>query len=178
MAKQMSLQHGNHILVFDNFFNNPDVMQQLKSWGISAVGTVRKNRVGLPKKMAITLDRGSFDYRQSSTGLFYVKWMDTKAVHFLSNYHGYEWCTVDRTQKNGTKLAVSALSVVQDYNRNMGGVDKADMLRSLYELDRKSNKFWHRYVSLVFYIDNIYIVSFINCIYFISVFSLPCSKWP
>ena len=50
VAKQMSLQHGNHILVFDNFFNNPDVMQQLKSWGISAVGTVRKNRVGLPKK--------------------------------------------------------------------------------------------------------------------------------
>jgi len=34
--------------------------------------------------------------------------------------------------------------VVADYNKDMGGVDKADMLRSIYDLDRKSRKWWHR----------------------------------
>jgi len=30
--------------------------------------------------------------------------------------------------------------VVADYNKEIGGVDKADMHRSIYDLDRKSRK--------------------------------------
>jgi hypothetical protein len=33
---------------------------------------------------------------------------------------------------------------VKDYNENMGFVDKADMLKALYEVNRKSRKWWHR----------------------------------
>jgi hypothetical protein len=33
---------------------------------------------------------------------------------------------------------------VKDYNENMGSVDKADMLKALYEVNRKSRKWWHR----------------------------------
>ena len=35
-------------------------------------------------------------------------------------------------------------TAVADYNKNMGGVDKADMLRTLYAVNRKSVKWWHR----------------------------------
>lgn len=55
---------------------------------------------------------------------------------YLSNYHGNEECTVKRTLKEGKRIYVNALTVVQDYNEHMGGVDKVDMLRSLYEIDR------------------------------------------
>nr|CAH7735824.1 unnamed protein product [Callosobruchus chinensis]CAH7754795.1 unnamed protein product [Callosobruchus chinensis] len=34
--------------------------------------------------------------------------------------------------------------MVKDYNCHMGYVDKFDMLKSLYEVDRKSHKWWHR----------------------------------
>ena len=34
--------------------------------------------------------------------------------------------------------------MLKDYNTHMGYVDKADMLKSLYEIDRKSKKWWHR----------------------------------
>jgi len=40
--------------------------------------------------------------------------------------------------------------VVADYNKEMGGVDKADMLRSIYDLDRKSRKWWHRLFFAMF----------------------------
>ena len=33
---------------------------------------------------------------------------------------------------------------MKDYNKHMGYVDKADMLKSFYEIDRKCRKWWHR----------------------------------
>jgi len=33
---------------------------------------------------------------------------------------------------------------VKEYNENMGGVDKADMLCAVHRLDRRSKKWWHR----------------------------------
>ncbi|KAK3758964.1 hypothetical protein RRG08_005590 [Elysia crispata] len=41
-------------------------------------------------------------------------------------------------------MEVSCPMAIKDYNCNMGGVDKADMLCSLYGMDRKSRKWWHR----------------------------------
>jgi len=38
-------------------------------------------------------------------------------------------------QRDGSQLEVSAPVVVADYNKEMEGVDKADMLRSIYDLD-------------------------------------------
>ena len=32
--------------------------------------------------------RGDCDIMVSDTGLVFVKWLDTKLVHFLSTYHG------------------------------------------------------------------------------------------
>ena len=65
-------------------------------------------------------------------------WRDNKCVHFSSNFHVTEEVAVSRTQKDGSKIEITAPLVVQDYNNQMGGVDKADMLRSIYDLDWKS----------------------------------------
>jgi hypothetical protein len=144
-----NLKNSNHIVVMDNYFSSPALFDLLKKKGIYAMGTVRPNREGLPRKL---LDmkkskRGQYEHRLSDTGLFYLQWKDSKVVNFLSNYHGNDVVNVNRTIKNGSKVQVPALSVVADYNKYMGGVDKSDMLRSLYEFDRKTRRFWIRLVS-------------------------------
>lgn len=144
-AQELALDGDNHILAFDNYFSSPALLEYLLDRNIFAISTVRANRVGLPKDLPVKMARGELDYRVSSTDLLFVKWFDNRPVHFLSNFHGNDTCFVERTKHDGSKVQVPALSLVADYNRLMGGVDKADMLRALYELDRKSKKFWHRY---------------------------------
>jgi len=72
------------------------------------------------------------------------KWSDSRIVHLASNFHGTEVDTVLCTQNNGSKLTVTCPAVIKDYNKYMGGVDKADQLRALYCVNRKSHKWWHR----------------------------------
>jgi hypothetical protein len=67
--------------------------------------------------------------------------MDKKGILFLSNYHNPEEVhSVDRRQRYGTLEAIPCPSVVKSYNIHMGYVDRFDMLKSCYEIDRKTHK--------------------------------------
>ena len=113
--------------------------------GILACGTIRPTRKDFPSlAQDKTLKRGDYDYRSTPTGITAYKWIDSKPVHFISNYHGVTATTVNRREKDGKKAIVSCPNVVKDYNNYMGGVDKHDQLRQVYGLDRKSVKWWHR----------------------------------
>ena len=76
---------------------------------------------------------------------------DSKPVHLIPNYHKIETATVQRKQKDGAKLTITCPQVVIDYNQNMGVVDKHDILRQLYEIDRKSMK-WRLLLPLAAYL--------------------------
>jgi hypothetical protein len=52
--------------------------------------------------------------------------------------------SVGRRNKDGSREEITCPKLVKDYNENMGLVDKADMLKALYEVNRKSRKWWHR----------------------------------
>ena len=140
------LKNKNHQVFCDNYFSSVPLMEYLKDNGIMACGTIRSDRKGLPKGMKADKDlgRGEHDFRISDTGIGYYKWMDNKAVHMVSNFHGSEVSFVYRTQKDGSKKEFSCPTVVKNYNQDMGGVDKADMLCSIHGLGRKSKKWWHR----------------------------------
>lgn len=76
-----------------------------------------------------------------------MKWMDSKSVRFISNFHSpTDLQFVGRTQKDGSKLQIPSLQLIKDYNKHMGYVDKTDMYISLYRVNRKSRKWWHRLV--------------------------------
>lgn len=114
---------------------------------IYACGTARKGRKNTPIdiKEDNQLARGESDWRISKDGTVFIKWKDRKGVLFLSNHHNPEDIdTVSRKKKDGTSEEITCPKLVKDYNANMGFVDKMDMLKSIYEVDRKSKKWWHR----------------------------------
>lgn len=138
--------HG-HYLYFDNFFNSVDLQRYLQNNFIYACGTARKGRKDTPEdiKEDKDMERGQSDFRVSKDGLVYLKWKDRKGVLFISNHDDpINVATVSRRNKHGTLEEIPCPKLVKDYNANMGFVDKMDMLKSIYEVDRKSKKWWHR----------------------------------
>ena len=103
-----------------------------------AVSTVIK-RIS-PLAADKTLNRGDFDYRCTSNTSTVFKSIDLKAVYFISNYHAVQMNSVQRKEKDGSKITVSCLNVVKDHNKIMGRVDKHDMLHPQYGVNRKSLK--------------------------------------
>ena len=53
-----------------------------------------------------------------------------------------EHTAILRKQRDSSRLEFPWPTVVKGYNSYMGGVDKADMLSSIYGVGRKSNKWW------------------------------------
>ncbi|XP_044755093.1 piggyBac transposable element-derived protein 4-like [Coccinella septempunctata] len=136
-----------HKVYFDNYFTSMNLMNDLKNSKIHGCGIVRKDRKGLPKdlKRDKEMNRGDADWRITKTGIVSMKTMDKRGIYFLSNFHDPEKAnSVQRKMKDGTIIEVSCPDLVRDYNENMGHVDKADMLKSLYEIDRKSKRWWLR----------------------------------
>ena len=136
----------NHHVYFDNYFSSVPLVEYLKTENIFACGTIRSNRKYLPSNLTTdkVMNRGDFDYRVSSQEIVYFKWKDNKPVHIISNFHKTEKTKLLRRQRDGSRVEFPCPTAVKDYNAYMGGVDKADMLCSIYGLSRKSKKWWHR----------------------------------
>jgi len=153
-----------HKVFFDNYFNSVDLQVSLYAKKIYASGTVNLTRIKLPKDLPTDkeMDRGDFAWRNHSTSnLSFVKWKDNRTVTFLSNFENPETSeTVDRKNKDGTISQINCPSIVKNYNKNMGFVDKLDHLKKLYEVDRQSQKWWHR---IFFYFLDVALVNSYIC---------------
>ena len=79
--------------------------------------------------------------------------VDNKCVHLLSSCNdGHATANVFRRVKGrAEKIAVQCSTVVQSYNKKMGGVDKHDRFKVAYEIDRRSqSRFYLRIVFDMF----------------------------
>lgn len=141
-----SITGMNCMVYLNDYFSSVPLMEDLKANGILACGSIQQKRSHLPKMKGDKelKKRGDFDFKISNTGIVVFKWQDSKPVNVISNFHGSDATTVTRTQKDGTKQDVPCPIAVADYYENMGCVGKADMLRILYAVDRKSAEWWHR----------------------------------
>jgi hypothetical protein len=91
------------------------------------------------------LQRGEFDWAVSNDGLICLKWKDKRCVSILTSHpDAVDAIEIERKEKDGTKKKINCPKAISTYNKNMGFVDKFDQLKSLYEVDRKSKKWWHR----------------------------------
>lgn len=155
MAFAQKLKPGS-VVVVDNFFTSCSLLKSLQTKGIYACGTVRSTSKGLPRFMKkstknskknnkkVSMKRGEFQFK-SKNGIAAVQWMDKKPVNFLSSAHTPRTTTtVQRRLQDGKRVSVHCPSVVADYNKYMGGVDRFDQYRERYETGRKSVKWWFR----------------------------------
>ena len=72
---------------------------------------------------------GDFRFRRDGN-LLLVRYKDKKEIYFLSLIHGIK---IERVPKRGREeTAASKLSLVNDYNKFMGGVDRNDALIGNY----------------------------------------------
>lgn len=141
-----SLVGKNHKLFFDNYFNSVELQRKLLANKIYSCGTIRKGRKHFPElKTDKSMKRGEADWRVSKDGIVALKWMDRRSVLLVGNYHDPSIMeTTSRKKKNGSAEDIPCPRMIRDYNTHMGYVDRFDMMKSLYEVDRKSHKWWHR----------------------------------
>lgn len=139
-----------HVVAFDRFFTSLALLDKLHENGVNAVGTIQPSRVDQPvmAKNESNLRPDEFAAKFGGEpgtvrkGIFI--WRDTKAFRVASNYHGSDIVEVERKQRDGSFKIKSCPKAIADYVDNMGGVDTANQLRSYYERDRRSKKWWHR----------------------------------
>ena len=69
-----------------------------------------------------------------------TKWMDSRSVILLSNYHNSSvFQEINRRVKGSKeKVKVSCPAVIREYNTYMGGVDLCDQMKVSDQADRRS----------------------------------------
>lgn len=132
------LENHNHKVYFDNFFTSFKLVNELKNKNIFALGTIKQNR--LPKSLVLKgnkemTSRGDYDYKtDQKTNITIVKWQDNSIVQLISSFSGIEPVSkINRYDKKlKTVIQIDYPNIVKLYNKHMGGVDKMDMLLTLY----------------------------------------------
>ncbi|GFT13178.1 probable ATP-dependent RNA helicase DHX34 [Nephila pilipes] len=147
MTLTSSLYGKNHRVYMNNFFTSYELFRFLETKNVFCCGEVNLNQKDLPKNLKDdkNLNRGDFDWAISSDGLTCLKWKDKSCVSILSSLgDSVEIAQVQRRQRNGDKIQLICPKAVKDYYKNMGFVAYFNQMKCLYQIDRKSMKWWHR----------------------------------
>lgn len=127
-------------ICIDRFFTSVNLMKTLP---YACAGTIMSNRKYLPP-LTGKLARGKSMAQVSDDGVIAIKWQDTKEVTLVSNCHENNISSVERRLKDGSKKTFDCPEAIQFYNQHMAGVDLSDQFAVLYDINRKSNKWWKR----------------------------------
>ena len=118
--------------------------QSCCSCGIRACGTVRSNRSGFPRELRNVkawekcANRGDSRYHRDGD-ILTIQWKDNKLVSIMSTFHSASTCERRSKDRNGQFVR---LTIPQEYNASMRGVDRSDQLINKYKSLRKTNKWW------------------------------------
>ena len=125
------LNNYRHIF-FDNFFTSTRLLDHLFAQNTYACGTVRSNRKDLPPCAKHKLRFGEMARAQRGQ-LVFTKWHDKRDVAFLStNVSPDEPSRPVPRIHNRQNVNIEKPRVSDVYTAHMGGVDRADQLRSFY----------------------------------------------
>jgi hypothetical protein len=155
------LKGANHKVFFDNYFTNYELLKSLKENEIYACGTVNTNCKVFPKFPNVTkMTCGQHEWFCSNDRVSVVAWKDNKPVLVATNFIDPEPVTrVNRKSKDGTIQQIAYPELINIYNMNVNCVDHFDELKSLYEINRKSKKWWH--CIFFFFLDAMVVNAFI-----------------
>ncbi|KAJ8969806.1 hypothetical protein NQ314_001563 [Rhamnusium bicolor] len=129
------LLDDGRLVITDNYHTSIDLAKYLYERKINLLGTIRKNRIGLPKHLInYKLQKGQVVSKQNDY-ITIIKWKDQRDVYILSTCHDDKMEVCGKKRNGDDKLKPSA--VVQ-YNMDKQGVDISDQLSSYYTSLRKS----------------------------------------
>lgn len=134
----------------DNFFTSFDLLNALSARSIRIVGTIRSNRIDkscpiISNEEMKKKPRGSFDYRSDNIHkISVVKWNDNNIVSLATNFDRVEPTkSVSRfSHAQKRKINVQQPMVISNYNKHMGGIDRADQNISLYRVSIRGKKWY------------------------------------
>lgn len=152
-------------IYMDNYFTTIPLFQHLRDHGIGAAGTTRAKRHDFPPAFAIGKEITSrlLEWNHLSgivvNGVCAALWQDNNTVLFLTTIHDLRQLSYSKRKKpKKTSTNASAArkpfatdenekllpipTLVNDYNKYMGGVDIADQLRSNYPSHQSSRRNW------------------------------------
>jgi len=128
-----------YCLYLNNWYTSPKLVDTLCTRKTGVVGTMRTNRKGFPDFVKrARLKKGetvaAFHKKQ-----MIMKWKDKRDVVLVSTFH-------DDSMENVTirQGVIQKPSVVFDYNKNMGGVDRNDGQLQSYKLARERLKKYYQ----------------------------------
>lgn len=136
-----NLYGKGHMVFMDNFFTSVKLLMDLAAQRTFATGTVRSDRIGLPKVLSdkqawSKKPQGSIGWRMHVNGkISCVTWVDRKPVLLLSTHASpisidpSNQDRVPRRNQRGQKIDVPTSPVHLAYTKWMRGVDVSDQLR-------------------------------------------------
>ena len=127
--KLMSYLYGKgYHLYVDNWYIDEKLFRHLEDNGTAACGTAMGHRLTVPKSMREeSLNKGEYIYHRDDNMLM-IRLRDKKEIYFLSTIHNT--AVSNTNKKNNDGEIVSKVTLVQDYNKNVVGVDRNDALIS------------------------------------------------
>ncbi|XP_068115852.1 piggyBac transposable element-derived protein 4-like [Hyperolius riggenbachi] len=135
------LNKGYHLYI-DNFYVSVPLFKFLYAAQTVACGTARPNRQGLPPEVVNKkLKKGEVCSLRSNE-LLALKFREKRDVLMLTTIHN-EATTTALSRREEIQKPVA----IVEYTKNMGGVDLADKMLALYQMQRK-RKAWYKKVAM------------------------------
>jgi hypothetical protein len=136
------LEGNKYHIYFEDFISLVNLMEKMKNNELYCCGIVCANRKGLPKlKAEKELRQSDSDYAARSDGIHCLRWKDKRCIQLHSTIcKGGEVTQISGKDKDGSVTQVTCPNLVAEYNKFMGCMNKADMFKSLYAIDRKKRK--------------------------------------
>nr|XP_034194964.1 piggyBac transposable element-derived protein 4-like [Osmia lignaria] len=134
---------GYHIFN-DRYFTSIPLADALLKMKCNLTGTIQTNRKFIPReiKNPQIAKNEIVTYRRNN--LLLLAWRDKRNVTMLSTCATSSSTTVTKRSRKEGRTHIVKPDVVINYNKYMGGVDKADQYTGTYCFMRKSQKWWRK----------------------------------
>ncbi|KAK9695310.1 Transposase IS4 [Popillia japonica] len=129
-------------LFTDNWYTSVELAENLLARNTHLVGTLRRNRKGLPVEVvSAKLKKGEIIAREKN-GIVVLKWKDKRDVLMLTTKHDDTMTEIPGRVENRSKPQAAI-----DYNKAKGYIDVSDQLSSYSTAVRRSVK-WFRKLAV------------------------------